>query len=94
MSPLHDRYNRIRAALPPTTLLLVRLGDFYEAYDDCAKTIADCLTLVITKRNEAPMCGIPYHARKTYFDQLVSQGKSIAIYEEYPEPKNRDIFSR
>ena len=87
MNKLHDRYEKIRAALPEGTLLLMRLGDFWEAYGDCAKDAARILMIALTKRNNIPMCGIPHHAKDAYIRQLVEAKKTVGLYEEYPGTK-------
>lgn len=68
-------------------LLLFRLGDFYEAFEDDALVLAKELDLVLTKRQETPMAGIPAHTCETYIDRLVSRGFRVAIAEQMEDPK-------
>ncbi|HEY2122220.1 MAG TPA: hypothetical protein VGH07_01375, partial [Chthoniobacterales bacterium] len=61
-TPMMQQYQSIRRSLPQGTLLLFRLGDFYELFFDDAKTAAPVLNVALTKRNGMPMCGVPFHA--------------------------------
>ncbi len=63
-------------------LLLFRLGDFYEAFGDDASKIAELLDLTLTRRQDIPMCGIPWHSAEGYIDRLVALGYSIAIADQ------------
>ena len=71
-------------------LLFFRMGDFYEAFHDDAKTIANALELTLTKRQEIPMCGVPHHTSEAYIDKLVALGYRVAIAEQTEDPK-KDI---
>jgi DNA mismatch repair protein MutS len=68
-------------------VLLFRLGDFYEAFEDDALVIAKELDLVLTKRQETPMAGIPAHTCEAYIDKLVGKGFRVAIAEQMEDPK-------
>jgi DNA mismatch repair protein MutS len=68
-------------------LLLFRLGDFYEAFDNDAEVISKQLDLVLTKRQETPMAGIPAHTCEGYIDKLVAKGFRVAIAEQMEDPK-------
>jgi DNA mismatch repair protein MutS len=63
-------------------LLLFRLGDFYEAFGDDAAKISQLLDLTLTRRQQVPMCGIPWHTSETYIDKLLSRGYSVAIADQ------------
>lgn len=63
-------------------LLLFRLGDFYEAFSEDARIVSQALDLTLTKRQETPMCGIPWHASDSYIDKLLVKGFSVAIAEQ------------
>jgi DNA mismatch repair protein MutS len=69
-------------------LLLFRLGDFYEAFEDDAIVLSKELDLVLTKRQETPMAGIPAHSADTYLDRLVGRGYRVAIAEQMEDPKD------
>lgn len=56
-------------------VLFFRLGDFYEMFDDDAVEVSRLLNLTLTHRAARPMCGIPYHAAKSYIRRLLDLGK-------------------
>jgi DNA mismatch repair protein MutS len=68
-------------------ILLFRLGDFYEAFYQDAKIIAKELDLTLTKRQDTPMAGIPFHTTEAYIDKLVSKGYHVAIAEQMEDAK-------
>jgi DNA mismatch repair protein MutS len=68
-------------------LLLFRLGDFYEAFYADAVTLAKELELTLTKRQETPMAGIPFHTSEGYIDKLVGKGYRVAVAEQVEDPK-------
>ena len=76
----------------PDALLMFRLGDFYEAFFDDAKTVSENLGLVLTSRGadgagmNIPMCGIPWHASDNYFGRLVRAGFKLALVEQMETP--------
>ncbi len=69
-------------------LLLFRLGDFYEAFYEDSYVISKELNLTLTKRQNVPMCGVPYHASEIYIDRLIAKGFKVAIAEQMEDPKN------
>jgi len=69
-----QQYQSIRRSLPADTLLLFRLGDFYEMFFDDAKEGSALLNVALTKRNLVPMCGIPFHALDNYMRRLIRAG--------------------
>lgn len=68
-------------------LLLFRMGDFYEAFHDDAVLIARELELTLTRRQDIPMSGVPYHSSESYIDKLVSKGYRVAVAEQTEDPK-------
>lgn len=62
-------------------LVLMRMGDFYEAFGDSAGTLAGALGIVVTSRNKAPMAGFPVHAAEDYLSVLAKAGIRVAICE-------------
>ncbi len=74
-----QQYQRLRASVPEDTLLLFRLGDFYELFFEDAKTASVLLNLALTKRNDVPMCGMPYHAAQSYIAKLIKAGRRVAV---------------
>ncbi|MBD3345968.1 MAG: DNA mismatch repair protein MutS [Chitinivibrionales bacterium] len=76
----------------PTTVLLYRMGDFYEMFNEDAKTASRILGLTLTSRNHGgadatPLAGFPYHALDRYANRLVKAGYRIAICEQTEDPK-------
>ncbi len=69
------------------SLLLFRMGDFYEAFHDDASVIARELDLTLTKRQDIPMCGVPWHTSDSYIDKLVGKGYRVAVAEQTEDPK-------
>jgi DNA mismatch repair protein MutS len=68
-------------------ILFFRLGDFYEAFNEDAELISKALDVVLTKRQETPMAGVPAHACEGYIDKLVAKGYRVAIAEQMEDPK-------
>lgn len=68
-------------------VLLFRMGDFYEAFYEDAVILAKELDLTLTKRQEIPMSGFPYHTSEVYIDKLVGKGYRVAIAEQVEDPK-------
>lgn len=68
-------------------LVFFRLGDFYEAFENDAVIVAKELDLVLTKRQETPMAGVPAHQCDTYVDRLVGRGFRVAIAEQIEDPQ-------
>jgi DNA mismatch repair protein MutS len=85
LTPMMRQYQEIRRELPPNTLLLFRLGDFYEMFFDDAREASAVLNVALTKRNDVPMCGVPYHSARTYVAKLVEAGKRVAICDQVGE---------
>lgn len=71
----------------PDTILFFRLGDFYEAFYEDALLISKELDLTLTKRQEIPMAGVPFHMCDTYIDRLVAKGHRVAIAEQMEDPR-------
>lgn len=69
------------------SVILFRCGDFYEAFCDDAKPIAETLGIVLCKRGENDFCAFPHHALDTYLPKLVRKGMRVAICEPLIEPK-------
>ncbi|MDR0731310.1 MAG: DNA mismatch repair protein MutS [Treponema sp.] len=82
---MRDQYQRIKHE-HPGEVLFFRLGDFYEMFAGDAVEISALLGLTLTSRNGLPMCGIPYHAARTYIAKLLKHGKKVAICEQLSEP--------
>src|SRR6267154_139337 len=94
LTPMMQQYQSIRRSLPADTLLLFRLGDFYEMFFEDAKEASALLNVALTKRNEVPMCGMPYHAAPSYIAKLIKAGRRVAICDQTSEPQPGKIVSR
>src|SRR6202171_6093881 len=89
-----QQYQRLRKSIPADTLLLFRLGDFYELFFEDAKEASGLLNVALTKRNQVPMCGVPYHAAPSYIAKLIKAGKRVAICDQTSEPQPGKIVDR
>lgn len=90
VSPMMQQYLSIKES-NPESILLFRLGDFYEMFFDDAKTCSEELDLVLTGKDcgleqRAPMCGIPYHSCESYIARLIQKGYKVAICEQMEDP--------
>src|SRR6266550_2464795 len=94
LTPMMQQYRRLRGSIPIDTLLLFRLGDFYELFFEDAKEAAGLLNVALTKRNGVPMCGVPYHAAQNYIAKLIKAGKRVAICDQTSEPQPGRIVTR
>jgi DNA mismatch repair protein MutS len=89
-----DQYRRIKRE-HQGEVLFFRLGDFYEMFSDDAVEVSALLNLTLTSRNGLPMCGLPYHAARSYIARLLKFGKKIAICEQLSEPtKGKGVIER
>ncbi|MBI2836372.1 MAG: DNA mismatch repair protein MutS [Chloroflexi bacterium] len=91
-TPIRRQYLEIKRKYPQA-LLLFRLGDFYETFDEDARIVAAELDIVLTSRemgkgHRVPMAGIPYHALDNYLGRLVNNGHKVAICEQTTEPED------
>lgn len=89
-----QQYQSIRRTLPAGSLLLFRLGDFYELFFEDAKVAAPLLNVALTKRNGMPMCGVPFHAAESYIGRLIKAGHRVAICDQTSEPTPGRIVER
>jgi DNA mismatch repair protein MutS len=94
LTPMMQQYQRLRASVPADTLLLFRLGDFYELFFEDAKVASGLLNLALTKRNDVPMCGMPYHAAPGYIAKLITAGRRVAVCDQTSEPQQGKIVTR
>ncbi|MCQ2527491.1 MAG: DNA mismatch repair protein MutS [Saccharofermentans sp.] len=90
LSPMMQQYAEMKNRLGDT-ILFYRLGDFYEMFFDDALYVSKTLELTLTARDcgsnlRAPMCGVPFHAFRTYANRLVSIGHKVAICEQLEDP--------
>lgn len=90
-TPLMAQYFRIKKA-NPDTILLFRVGDFFETFEEDAKTTSKVLGITLTKRangaaEDVPLAGFPFHAIDTYLPKLVRAGYRVAVCEQVENPK-------
>ena len=90
-SPLIAQWNAVKAQYPDT-ILLYRVGDFYETFGEDAVTVSKTLGIVLTRRasgagSYTPLAGIPYHAIDNYLPRLVQAGFKVAVCDQLEDPK-------
>jgi DNA mismatch repair protein MutS len=90
-TPLMKQYQQVKAK-HPDAVLLFRMGDFYETFEEDAKTTARVLGITLTKRGngaagEIPLAGFPHHAIEAYLPKLLKAGYRVAICEQLEDPK-------
>jgi len=90
-TPLMAQYYKIKE-VHPDTVLLFRVGDFFETFEEDAKTASKVLGITLTKRangaaGEVPLAGFPHHAIDTYLPKLVRAGYRVAVCEQMENPK-------
>lgn len=91
VTPLMAQYQKIKDAYPDT-ILLFRMGDFFETFDEDAKIASKVLGITLTKRangaaGNVPLAGFPHHALDTYLPKLVRNGYRVAVCEQMENPK-------
>ena len=98
-TPARRQYLRIKKE-HPEEVLLFRMGDFYETFDDDARLVARELEIALTSREmgrgqRVPLAGIPYHALEPYLARLVKKGYRVAICEQTSDPaESRGLVER
>ncbi|HET6568876.1 MAG TPA: DNA mismatch repair protein MutS [Rhodothermales bacterium] len=90
-TPLMRQYNKIKGR-HPNAILLFRMGDFYETFEEDARTVSRVLGITLTKRSngkadDVPLAGFPHHALDTHLPKLVQAGLRVAICEQLEDPK-------
>lgn len=90
-TPLMRQYREIKQRYPDT-IVLFRLGDFYETFEEDAAITARVCGIALTRRNngaagDVPMAGFPYHQLDTYLPKLVQAGYRVAVCEQLEDPK-------
>jgi DNA mismatch repair protein MutS len=98
VTPLMQQYNQVKAK-HPDSLLLFRVGDFYETFGEDAVKAAQTLGIIQTSRNnggsDVELAGFPYHSLDTYLPRLVKAGYRVAICEQLEKPsKEKKIVRR
>jgi DNA mismatch repair protein MutS len=98
VTPIRRQYLDVKRRFPET-IVLFRLGDFYETFDEDADLCARELNLTLTSRplgkgGRVPMAGIPYHALNGYLARLIARGHRVAICDQVGEPNGRGLVER
>jgi len=91
ITPLMKQYNDIKFKYP-NTVLLFRVGDFYETFGQDAVLASKVLGIVLTKRgagstSETELAGFPHHSIENYLPKLVKAGHRVAICDQLEDPK-------
>ncbi len=90
MTPVRRQYLKIKEAYRDS-IVLFRMGDFYETFDDDARIVARELDITLTGRSlgknlRVPMAGVPAHSVDSYLARLVKKGHQVAICEQLSDP--------
>jgi len=90
-TPLMKQYSRMKAQYPDTVLLF-RLGDFYETFEEDARVASRILGITLTRRgnggaSDIPLAGFPHHALENYMPKLLRAGLKVAVCEQMEDPK-------
>ena len=90
-TPLMAQYFKIKQQ-HPDTILLFRVGDFFETFEEDAKIASKVLGITLTKRSngaadDVPLAGFPHHAIDAYLPKLVRAGYRVAVCEQMENPK-------
>jgi len=99
LTPMLRQYRQLKARFPDA-ILLFRLGDFYEMFEEDARLVSRQLGLVLTSRRfskgvKLPMCGVPYRQLTTYIARLLALGHKVAVAEQLEEAgKARRLMRR
>src|SRR6266849_995405 len=98
LSPIRRQFLELKRR-QPDALLLFRLGDFYETFEDDAHLAARVLDITLTSREmgrgeRLPMAGIPAHAAEAYIGRLIGQGIAVAIAEQIGTVSRNGIVPR
>ena len=78
---------QVKRTLPDDTLLMFRMGDFYEMFFEDARIAAPLMDVVLTSRAGAPLCGIPYRAVRQYLPKILAGGYKVALADQLEDPK-------
>ena len=97
-TPMMQQYLALKAGYP-ATLLLYRMGDFYELFFEDAEKAADLLDITLTRRGTSggqpiPMAGVPFHSVEGYLAKLIKLGESVAICEQVGEVTGKGPVER
>ena len=91
VTPVRRQYLELKARYPDA-ILLFRLGDFYETFDEDAKLVAEELDIALTSKPmgsglRAPLAGVPVRSVEQHLGRLVARGHRVAICEQLEQPR-------
>ena len=92
VTPIRRQYLKVKHSYPDA-IVLFRLGDFYETFDDDARLASQELEITLTSRSmgknlKVPMAGVPAHAMEGYLARLIKRGHKVAICEQLSDPSS------
>jgi DNA mismatch repair protein MutS len=98
LTPIRRQYLQIKKQYPDA-IVLFRLGDFYETFDEDAKILSKTCDIVLTSRpvgkgQRVPLAGVPYHAVEGYLAKLINAGHKVAIVEQVGDQPVRGLMPR
>ena len=96
MTPWLEQFKTFKEQYPDT-ILLFRMGDFYEIFFDDARTASAVLDIALTSKSadkKIPMAGIPHHALNSYLSRLIKAGYRAAICDQVSEPNPKGLVER
>ncbi|EGG15249.1 mutS like protein [Cavenderia fasciculata] len=99
VTPAMQQYYHFKK-LYPSHILLFRIGDFYEMFNDDAITVSSLLHITLTSRgiknttSEIPMCGFPYHSADNYIEKLIRHGKTVAVCDQVESVQSKSKGSK
>ena len=90
LTPMMQQYMKVKQQYP-NTIVLYRMGDFYEMFFEDAQKAAEILDITLTKRGTnngipIPLAGVPFHSVDNYLAKLIEHGESAVICEQVGDP--------
>ena len=89
--PLMEAYRKIKERMN-NKIVLIRIGDFFEAFGEDAKTVSKVCGVLLTHReidgSQKPMAGFPFFSAETYIAKLIEAGHAVALVEPTGEVEN------
>lgn len=87
LTPGMRQYMDAKLSLTKDTLLMFRMGDFYEMFFEDAKIASSLMNVVLTSRAGAPLCGVPYKAVRLYIPKLLAAGYKVALADQLEDAR-------
>ena len=91
LTPMLRQYIDAKKQCPDDSILLFRMGDFFELFFEDARVAARELDIVLTARDKGadaiPMAGVPHHSITSYIARLVERGYTVAICDQVEDPR-------